>query len=448
MLIHILESLSAAAQGRKVSVAVVVGHARQQVEAAVKAAQLKGLEVEFIHQAEQRGTGHAARCAMETDWGAKQVAAKAAVLVLPGDLPLVSEELIGQMIQPLGRNDALRLLTCELPDPTGYGRIVRKGKAGPVLRITEEKDANLREKAIREVGTSIYLFQAAFLRYGLGKLSDRNAQKEFYLTDLISQASRARKRMDVLKWRDTEDVRGVNTPWELALAGKILFERCTRRWALEGVRFIDPTATWLDCSVRFNGEATVYPGAMLRGKTVIGAGAVIGPHVKLVNVRVGDGAEIKTGTVGEDSEIGHRAKVGPYAHLRPGSVVGEEAKIGNFVELKKARIGARTSIAHLSYVGDARVGDGVNIGCGFVTCNYDGRKQGGSSLKHETIIEDEAFIGSDCQTIAPVRVGKGAYVASGSTVTEDVEPGALAIARARQVNKAGYAKRILEKSGE
>lgn len=451
MLIHILESLRAAAVNpdrRPVAVAIVVGHGREEVERVVRNAPgLEGLEIQFIHQTEQKGTGHAARAAMDTEWGAERVAERASILVLPGDLPLMTEELIRQMIAPLGRTDAMRLLTCDLPDPTGYGRIVRKGKAGAVLRITEEKDASDREKAIKEVGASIYLFQAAFLRYGLGKLSNRNAQGEYYLTDLVAQASRARKRMDVLRWASSEDVRGVNTPWELALASKILYERCVKRWALEGVCFLDPMGTWLDCTVRFEGEATVYPGAILQGVTVIAKGAVIGPHVKLTNVRVGAGAEIKAGTVAEDSEIGARAKVGPYAHLRPESRVGEDAKIGNYVEIKKAQIGARSSVAHLSYVGDAEVGKNVNIGCGFVTCNYDGRKANGVSRKHRTIIEDDAFIGSDCQTIAPVRVGRGAYVASGSTVTDDVEPGALAIARARQVNKPGYAKRVLEADG-
>jgi bifunctional UDP-N-acetylglucosamine pyrophosphorylase/glucosamine-1-phosphate N-acetyltransferase len=254
-------------------------------------------------------------------------------------------------------------------------------------------------------------------------------------------ASRAKKKIDVLRWSSPEDVRGVNDPWELAQASRVLNERCARQWALQGVRFVDPWSNRIDVGVEIGEDAVIHPGAVLSGKTRIGRGAVIGVGCVLTDVDVGDGAHVKTGTVAESSRIGERATVGPYAHLRPESDVGADAKIGNFVELKKARVGAKTSIAHLSYVGDAEVGRNVNIGCGFVTCNFDGRVIEGQR-KHRTVIEDDVFLGSDCQVIAPVRVGKGAYVASGSTITEDVEPGALAIARSRQVNKSGYAKKL------
>jgi len=378
---------------------------------------------------------------MDSPWGDEQVKAKAPVLVLPGDLPLIPSQLVQQMTLPLGRAQAMRLLTCRLTDPTGYGRIVRRGKTGPVLRIVEEKDANLREKAIQEVGASIYLFQAAFLKYALGKLSNKNAQGEYYLTDLVAQASRASKQVDVLAWPDEEDLRGVNDPWELALAGRILNQELIRSWAMRGVKFMDPWSTWIDVGVAFEEEVVVHPGAILRGKTRVGKGATIGPRVVLENMVIGPKANIKTGTVGESSQVDEGAQIGPYAHLRPESQVGKDAKIGNFVELKKTRIGEHTSVAHLSYLGDAEVGKNVNIGCGFVTCNFDGRVISGER-KHRTVIEDDVFLGSDCQTVAPVRVGKGAYVASGSTITEDVESEALAIARSRQVNKPGYARKL------
>ena len=279
------------------------------------------------------------------------------------------------------------------------------------------------------------------MKYGLQKLSNKNAQGEYYLTDLIAQASRSKKKIDVLHWSNPEDLRGVNDPWELAQAGRMLNERCIRDWALKGVKFIHPWATWVDLSVELEEDAVIHPGTILSGTTKVTRGATIGPRCVLKNVAVGKGANVKTGTVGEDSVIGDGASVGPYAHLRPGSVVGADAKIGNFVELKKARIGERTSMAHLSYVGDAEVGKDVNIGCGFVTCNFDGRVIDGER-KHRTVIEDDVFLGSDCQTIAPVKIGRGAYMASGSTITEDVEPEAMAIARSRQVNKPGYAKKL------
>jgi bifunctional UDP-N-acetylglucosamine pyrophosphorylase/glucosamine-1-phosphate N-acetyltransferase len=440
LVFHILNRVLEVSPGS--SVALVVGHGRERVEEAVrKEPRFAQLDVTFVHQVEQKGTGHAARSAMDSDWGKKCVARKCNILVLPGDLPVLPNELIAQMLAPLGKTEALRLLTCELPNPTGYGRIVRRGKTGPVLRISEEKDATLREKEIREVGASIYSFQASFLQYGLQRLSNKNAQGEYYLTDLIAQAARAKKKIDVLRWHEPTDVRGVNDPWELAQARRILNERCVRDWALKGVKFTDPTTAWIDLTVELGKDVVVCPGTLLQGTTRVAEGAIIGARTVLNNVEVGAGANIKTGTVAEDSTIGAGAQVGPYAHLRPGSIVGAGAKIGNFVELKKARIGEKTSIAHLSYVGDAEVGKNVNIGCGFVTCNFDGRVIDGSR-KHKTVIEDDVFLGSDCQVIAPIRIGRGAYVASGSTVTQDVEPDALAVARSRQVNKPGYAKKL------
>jgi bifunctional UDP-N-acetylglucosamine pyrophosphorylase/glucosamine-1-phosphate N-acetyltransferase len=441
MLFHILRAVREAAP--KARIAVVVGHGREKVEAAVAShADFKSLDLTFVHQPEQRGTGHAARCAMDSTWGAEVAKAKLPVLVLPGDLPLMPTSLVTQMIEALGKAATLRLLTCELPDPTGYGRIVRRGKSGPVLRIVEERDANLREKAIREVAASIYLFQSPFLQAALHRLSNKNAQGEYYLTDLVALAARARKRVDVLKWPSAEDLRGVNDPWELAQAGVILNQRVLKKHAsTAGVRFVDPASTWVDVTVEIGEGTRVEPGALLQGSTRIGRACRIGAGAQLKDTDVGDGAVVKKGTVSESSQIGPNASVGPYAHLRPESSVGAKAKIGNFVELKKTRVGANTSIAHLSYLGDAEVGERVNIGCGFVTCNFDGRVIDGSR-KHKTIIEDDAFVGSDCQTIAPVQVGKGAYVASGSTITENVEPGALAIARSRQVNKPGYARKL------
>lgn len=441
MLFHILSGVKKASP--HASIAIVVGYGREQVEAAVLGnSDFSDLDISFIHQVEQRGTGHAARCAINSEWGQRLIAIKAPILVLPGDLPLLPTQLIEQMLEPLGRVSAMRLLTCELSHPFGYGRVVRRGKSGPVLRIVEQNDANEREKQIREVAVSIYLFRSAFLKSGLQKLSNKNAQGEYYLTDLVAQAARASQaQVEVLQWPHSEDLRGVNDPWELAQASQIFNQRILKSWGALGVKWDDPSATWVDITVQFQGAARVGPGTVLRGKTLIGEGAVIGPHVVLQDMVIGNHATIKAGTVGESSEVSDHAQVGPYAHLRPDSHVGVGAKIGNFVELKKTRIGERTSVAHLSYLGDADVGRYVNIGCGFVTCNFDGRVIEGQR-KHKTVIEDEAFIGSDCQAIAPVRIGQGAYVASGSTITDNVESDSLAIARSRQVNKPGYARKL------
>ena len=438
MLFHILDQLARVAAGTRV--AIVVGHQKDLVMKQVNAEKFS-LQISFVEQTEQKGTGHAVKCVMESAWGKASVDSKGSVLVLPGDLPLMTGELAQEMLEPLKRGSAMKLLTAVISDPAGYGRIVRKGKKGGVLRIVEEKDANAREKLIHEVGVSIYTFHAPFLMNGVSVLKNNNAQKEYYLTDLIALAVAKKRTIETMVWENSEDVRGVNNPYELAQAGEILNSRIVRKHALNGVRFICLKTCRVDPSVKIAQDVTVYPGAILEGTTEIESGALIGPHVYLRNVRVGRNSEIKAGSFAEDSTIGSQVKLGPYAHLRPESVLKDGVKIGNFVELKKTTVGEKTSIAHLSYLGDASVGAGVNIGCGFVTCNFDGRVIEGSR-KHQTTIEDDVFVGSDCQTIAPVTLKKGSYIASGSTITDDVAEGALAIARARQVTKLDYAKKL------
>lgn len=430
----------------KLSVAVIVGHGKEEVTEAIKAHPLNDeIEISLVHQAEQKGTGHAVRCAMESKWGKERAAEKAPILVLPGDSPLMTTELLAQMLEPLKKGTALRLLTCRLPDPSGYGRIVRRGNAGDVLRIVEERDASDRENRIQEVGASVYCFDSGFLDTGLRGLKTKNAQGEYYLTDLVALAPKTRRKIEVLEWSNWEDLRGINNPWELAQAHAMLNERILKKHAMNGVRFLDARSVQIEASVKIAEGVEVFPGVMLRGQTVIEKDVILESNCFLTHATVRQRAHLKTGTVVEASEIKARAKLGPYAHLRPGSLVGEEAKIGNFVELKKSTVGEKSSIAHLSYLGDAEVGKRVNIGCGFVTCNFDGRVIEGQR-KHKTVIEDDVFLGSDCQSVAPVRIGKGSYVASGSTITENVEPDSLAIARSRQVNKPGYAKKLRQKS--
>lgn len=426
MLVALLQAVKKSTP--QAALGVVVGFQAESVRAAVESdARWKELNITWIEQDPPRGTGDAAKVAMEHAWGKARLAAHEDILVLPGDQPLISEALLQRMVEPLPRGTALRLLTTHREDPTGYGRVVRRGARGPVLRIVEERDANTREAAIQEVATSIYLFRAAFLELATRSLTPKNAQKEFYLTDVVSKAVRHKKSIDVVRWSAHQDVMGINSPWELAQAEQVLRERRVREWAERGVRMIDKNTTYIEGGVVLEPGAVLEPGVYLRGRSVIRKNA-----------------RIKMGSVIDDSEVGEGAQVGPYAHLRPGSKVGREAKVGNFVELKKTTLGDRTSVAHLSYLGDATVGHDVNIGCGFVTCNFDGRIRNGER-KHKTVIEDGAFIGSDCQAIAPITIGRGAYVASGSTLTESVEPEALAIARTRQTNKPGYARRLRDR---
>jgi bifunctional UDP-N-acetylglucosamine pyrophosphorylase/glucosamine-1-phosphate N-acetyltransferase len=421
-------------------VAIVVGHQKEKVIEEVTAQKFK-LKIEFIEQSEQKGTGHAVKCAMSSDWGKRAVTNKENVFVLSGDLPLLSAELVKEMSEPLKRGAVMKLLTAVLKEPFGYGRVVRKSKVGPVVRIVEEKDASAREKLIQEVGLSIYTFQAQFLVSGVESLKNNNAQKEYYLTDLIQIASSKKRVIDTHIWENVDDVRGVNNPYELSQAGDILNSRIIREHALNGVRFVSLSNCRVEQTVKIASDVCICPGVILEGSTEIESGVCIGANVVLSNVKVGANAEVKAGTYAEDSVIGENVKIGPYAHLRPESSVGKNSKIGNFVELKKTTIGEETSVAHLSYLGDADVGSHVNIGCGFVTCNFDGRVIDGQR-KHKTTIEDNVFVGSDCQTIAPVTLKKGSYVASGSTITEEVPSDALAIARSRQVTKPGYAKKL------
>ncbi len=438
MLFQILDRIAEVSSRSRV--AIVVGHQKDLVMERVRAENYP-FPVSFVEQAEQKGTGHAVKCAMESDFGKFAVERKETVLVLPGDLPLMTAELLREMLEPLKRGTAMRILTANLSDPFGYGRIVRKGKKGAVLRIVEEKDATPREKLIQEVGVSIYSFQAQFLATGVSQLKNQNAQKEYYLTDLVSSAVSKKRTIETHVWDSPEDVRGVNNPYELSLASDILNARVIKKHALNGVRFLDLNSCRIDPTAEIDRDVIVYPGVVIEGKTRIGSGTVLGPNVHLKNMAVGSGCEVKTGTVGEDSTIGDQVKLGPYAHLRPGSEVKKGAKIGNFVELKKTVIGEESSVAHLSYLGDAEVGARVNIGCGFVTCNFDGRVINGSR-KHKTVIEDDVFVGSDCQAVAPITLKRGSFIASGSTITETVEAESLAIARARQVNKPGYAKKL------
>jgi bifunctional UDP-N-acetylglucosamine pyrophosphorylase/glucosamine-1-phosphate N-acetyltransferase len=396
---------------------------------AVRQAVGESPDLQFAEQKEPRGTGHAllqARPLIGADSGT--------LLVLPGDVPLLSVETLRAL---LDHHEATRaaatLLTAVVEDPRGYGRLLRDREK--VVAIVEERDAFPEQRKIREIGTSIYCFHSRLLWPALEQVTDRNDQGEYYLTDVIGILSRQGHRVEAYTTEDPAECLGVNDRKQLAHLAGLVRQKILDHLMVEGVTIIDPVTTYIDADVRIGQDTVIYPGVALEGKTVIGEGCVIGPGCQISGSRLGDRVILKAYCVISDSRIEEGATVGPFAHLRPLSVVGPSAKVGNFVELKKSTIGKRSKVPHLSYVGDATIGEDVNIGAGTITCNYDG------VVKHETKIGDQAFIGTNSSLVAPLTIGAGAYVGAGSTITEDVPPGALAVGRGKQVIKEGWAAR-------
>jgi len=356
------------------------------------------------------------------------------VVVVYGDCPLLSARTIKDLVSAHRRQKAdLTLLTVDLDDPTGYGRIIRDHK-GDILAIVEQKDCNSKERGIREANPGIYCYGSNFLKNQIKKLKNRNAQKEYYLTDLVGLAVSGGFRVASIKASDPEELMGINTRYELARAARSMQRRINREHCEAGITIEDPENTRIEPGVKIGKDARIETGARLCGSTVIGPKCVIEMNVRIEDSVIKKNVRVKQGSVIEESEVGEGTQVGPMAHLRPGSVVGKDVRIGNFVETKKAKIGDGTKISHLTYVGDAEVGRNVNIGCGFITCNYDGEN------KWLTVIEDDVFVGSDTQTVAPVKIGKGAYIGSGSTITKDVPAGSLALTRASLTVKKAWAK--------
>jgi bifunctional UDP-N-acetylglucosamine pyrophosphorylase/glucosamine-1-phosphate N-acetyltransferase len=406
---------------------MIVGYQREAVQEAV------GSRARFAVQEQQQGTGHAVLQAASI-LEAVGVDQKR-VLILSGDVPLTRRETLQRLLdEHRSSGNALTLLTMKPDDPGMYGRIVRDAD-GAVARIVEAKDASDEEKRIGEVNAGIYVFEGAHLFGNLRGLSPDNAQKEYYLTDLLQVIRDAGHRVGAVVVNDPVEALGVNSRAELAEVENEIQRRVVRRLMSEGVTFRNPSTVVIDSTVTIGADTVVYPFVTLEGMTRIGEECVIEPGVHLVNVTVGDDVHLKTGTVAEDTIIEDQASVGPYAHLRPGTQLGSKVKIGNFVETKKAVFGEGAKASHLSYIGDAEVGADVNIGAGTITCNYDGKQ------KNKTIIEDGAFIGSDSQLVAPVRIGRGAYVGAGSTITKDVPPDSLALSRTPQRIVEGWANR-------
>lgn len=404
---------------------MVIGHQREAVQSAV------GERARFAIQEEQLGTGHAVLQAASVLSDAKGKR----VLILSGDVPLTRPETLRRLIDEHERGgNALTLLTMKLDNPGMYGRIVRDD-SGAVVRIVEAKDASDQEKTIDEVNAGIYVFDGEHLFDNLRNLGNQNAQGEYYLTDLLAVLRDRGHRVGAVVADDPAEALGVNSRAELAQVENEIQRRVVERLMKDGVTFRNPSTVVIDSTVEIEPDTVVYPFVTLEGETKIGRDCVIDPGVHLVNVRVGNNVHMKTGTVAEDAIVEDEAAVGPYAHLRPGTQLGRKVKVGNFVETKKAVFGAGAKASHLSYIGDAEVGADVNIGAGTITCNYDGKK------KHKTVLEDGVFIGSDTQLVAPVRVGRGAYVGAGSTITKDVPPGSLALSRTPQRVVEGWVER-------
>ena len=397
---------------------------------------LQEKKVEFALQPAPRGTADAVACALSQ---IKNFSGS--VLILYGDAPLFRLQTLKKLVSVHNKSRAdLTILTTVMPDPSGYGRILRAGKQ--VVGIVEDKDASPEQKAICEVNAGVYCVRAEFLKAGLKKIQPDNQQKEYYLTDLVKIAVEEGRKVAHYQAPDWQETLGINSRKELAQATFILQMRINQQWMEKGVSIEAPQQVVIGPEVKIGQDTVIEAGARLLGNTRIGKNCWIQAGVRIIDSVIEDEVEIRQGSVIEESRIKSGATIGPMAHLRPGSVVGKRARIGNFVELKKAIVGDETKASHLTYLGDAVVGRNVNIGCGTITCNYDGER------KHQTIIEDEVFVGSDTQFIAPVRVGKGAYIGSGSTITEDVPAHSLALARSRQVVKPGWTKAQKKKSSK
>ncbi|MCR6649848.1 MAG: bifunctional UDP-N-acetylglucosamine diphosphorylase/glucosamine-1-phosphate N-acetyltransferase GlmU [Cellulomonas sp.] len=431
-------------------VVVVVRHEREKVAAHVADIAPEAL---IADQDAIPGTGRAVQVAMSALDAAAQAGAVAAldgpgvpgsasgvllegaVVVVAGDVPLLDAGTLGELLAAHHADgNAVTVLTTELEDATGYGRIVREPGTGDVLRIVEHKDASDDERAIGEINSSIYVFDAAVLRSALGRLGRDNAQGEVYLTDVLAIAREDGGHVRALRTDDPYAVEGVNDRVQLAALAAELNRRLLEDWMREGVTIVDPATTWVDVDVELERDVTLLPGTQLHGATVVREGAKIGPDTTLTDVEVGKGATVSR-THGSLAVIGEKASVGPFAYLRPGTVLGRKGKIGTFVETKNAQIGDGSKVPHLSYIGDATIGEHSNVGAASVTVNYDGVH------KHRTTIGSHARTGADNMFVAPVTIGDGAYTGAGSVIRRDVPAGALGVSAGAQRNIEGWVQR-------
>ena len=414
-------------------VVAVVGHQSEDVEK-VFAADLgeASQKVRFALQEEQLGTAHAVLCGRA---GLGKFSGE--ILILYGDTPLVRRETLTALVKAKrGSRSPVALVTMVPPDPKGYGRIVRND-GGKIIAIVEHKDCTIQQQGIDEVNAGLYLVDSDFLWKALRSVGHKNAQREFYLTDLVERAFEAGLPAATV-CAPVEEVAGVNDRVELARATAVLRQRINEAHMRAGVTLEDPATTTIEEQVRIGVDTRIAAGCALSGATKVGRDVRIGLGCVVHSSTIGDGVQIKPYSSMDDAKVGRGSLIGPYARLRPGTDLAEGVHVGNFVETKKAKIGKGSKANHLTYLGDCEIGAGVNVGAGTITCNYDGVN------KHKTVIGDRAFVGSDSQFVAPVTIGAGAYIGSGSTITEDIPPDSLAIARARQVTKPGYMKKKRE----
>jgi len=426
MIRHVLEAVRAAGVDRIVA---VVGHQAERVAGAVDE------DVRCVLQESQQGTGHALLCAEDEASGFERV------LVVPGDVPLLTAGTLSALLRHQAeRQAAAVLLTAVVDDPAGYGRVVRDA-AGRVERIVEEADAGPAERGIREVNAAVAVFAGPALWPALRRVTADNRQGEYYLWDVLPVLQAGGHAVDAVPAGDVDEAMGVNDRVALARAEAVLRRRIGEHWMRRGVTLVDPATSYIGADVEIGPDTVIEPLTVLAGRTRIGAGCRIGPGAQLYDSEVGDGSIVGPSVI-EDSRLGRGVRVGPFNHLRPGTILEDGARVGNFAELKNTRVGTGSKVPHHSYLGDATLGRDVNIGAGTVTVNYDGR------AKHPTRVEDGAFIGCNVNLIAPVTVGRRGYVAAGSTVNRDVPPESLAIARSRQENKEGWVRRRFRRDGD
>jgi bifunctional UDP-N-acetylglucosamine pyrophosphorylase/glucosamine-1-phosphate N-acetyltransferase len=426
---HVLRAAEAVAP---INIVVVVGHQAEAVRQALGGR--AGLR--FALQEQQLGTGHALLQAEPELKGARGT-----LLLLSGDVPLLRGETVAELVRTHQRESAAAtVLTARVPEPDGYGRIVRRD--GQIAAIVEHKDASNEERRIDEINSGVYAFDLEPLFDALKQIGASNAQREYYLPDLVRIFRARHLKVATVTVEDSREVLGVNSRRELSDVAAIINRQRNDALMEAGVTLEDPLTAYIGPDVTIGADTIIHPNVYLEGRTRIGSGCEIHSGVRIVDSTIDDGVVINNYCVIVSSSIARGAQVGPFARIRPDTKIGEDVHIGNFVELKKTSIGRGSKASHLSYLGDATIGERVNVGAGTITCNYDG------TAKHPTVVEDGAFIGSDSQLVAPVRVGAGAYVAAGSSITEDVPPGALAITRGKQTNKEGWVERKKKRKEE
>jgi len=421
---HVIDTLEEINVNRTV---VIVGHGVETVKGYL------GTKVEYALQEQQLGTGHAVLQAKQALCNEEGL-----TIVIYGDTPLVKAQTLNKMIEQHRASGAvITMLTAKLDNPFGYGRIIRNSE-GHVAKIVEQKDCSQAEAHVNEINAGTYVFDNQKLFAALDLVGNNNSQGEYYLTDVIDILKGEGHIVEAYCTDDPNESLGVNDRLQLAEAERCMQARINRVHMTNGVTMIDPGQTYIEKGVQIGSDSVLFPGTILRGNTVIGEGCEIGPNTEIYNSEVGDEVIVKNAVV-QAAVIDNGASIGPFAYVRPGSRIGKSVKIGDFVEIKNATIGDGSKVSHLSYIGDAKIGSGVNFGCGAITVNYDGFN------KSLTEVGDDVFIGSNVNLIAPVSIGKGAYVVAGSTITHNVKEGDLAIARERQTNKEGYADIIRRK---